>query len=234
MAIKPEVLDAMVAAGCSAEQIAAAVKADMSSRSNGAERQARYRARLKGTNTVTGDVTKHNETPQKEVSPHTPLQEKPIPPSPPKGGSSPKGRSSDLDEFKAEFPELDADRLNAIVKLRRSKRGQLTGHAAKLFRRDAEACGLSLADAVDTCISRNWITVKAEWLDSPKGRANAPPPRPKPKSVGDMFADQARQMMNGYHDEPANKPDRHISQGDTDRYDRRVGNLINASVKSGW
>jgi hypothetical protein len=44
--IKPEVLDALVAAGCTAEQIAAAVKASMGN-SSGAARQAAYRARQK-------------------------------------------------------------------------------------------------------------------------------------------------------------------------------------------
>lgn len=53
MTIKPEVLDALVAAGATAEMIAAAVKADMRSeeerlarkRANNAERQQRYRER---------------------------------------------------------------------------------------------------------------------------------------------------------------------------------------------
>jgi hypothetical protein len=44
--LKPEVIDAMVAAGCSVEQMAAAVKASMG-RSLEAARQAAYREREK-------------------------------------------------------------------------------------------------------------------------------------------------------------------------------------------
>jgi hypothetical protein len=73
--IKPEVLDAMVAAGCSAEQIAAAVKADQA-RSSGAERQARYRARKASrvtSHNVTG-VTVTGTVPPKEKSPAPPKE----------------------------------------------------------------------------------------------------------------------------------------------------------------
>lgn len=76
--IKPAVLDAMVAAGCTAEQIAAAVKADQAS-SSGAARQARYRAR-KASNSDDSDVTSVTER-NTDV---TPLSPKEIPPTPPK------------------------------------------------------------------------------------------------------------------------------------------------------
>ena len=46
--IKDAVLDAMVAAGCTAEQIAAAIKADRSGASN-ADRQRRYRERKRAS-----------------------------------------------------------------------------------------------------------------------------------------------------------------------------------------
>ena len=173
--IKPEVLDAMVAAGCTAEQIAAAVKADMGRRSTNAERQARYRA--KKANSVTSNVTERNVTQEpspKEKSPTPPKEITPSSVSEP-NGSSHRARVNDLSEFKAELSELDAERLDAIVKHRRSKNGQLTGHSARLFRKDAAACGLSLADAVDTCISRNWITVKPEYLTERRQQATAPP-----------------------------------------------------------
>lgn len=54
--IKAEVLDALVAAGCTPEQIAAAVKASMG-KSSGAARQAAYRARLKEKEANDSDVT---------------------------------------------------------------------------------------------------------------------------------------------------------------------------------
>lgn len=101
--IKPEVLDAMVAAGCTAEQIVAAVKASMageeerkaSRRANNAERQRRFRERNKSNalHDVTGVSNAAPSSP--EVSPHTPLPNPSnhLPPSPPKGGSSPTDRA---------------------------------------------------------------------------------------------------------------------------------------------
>lgn len=96
-----------------------------------------------------------------------------------------KARANDLADFKAELDALDPERLDAIIKHRRVKRGQLTGHAAKLFRQDADACGLSLADAVDTCISRNWITVKPEYL---AGRQQSRPARQATSPPNEMSA----------------------------------------------
>jgi hypothetical protein len=83
---------------------------------------------------------------------------------------------SDLEGFRAELsPDLDPEHLEALLKHRRLKKSQITAHAAKLFRRDAGLCGLSLAEAVETCMSRNWITVKAEWLT--ERRQQGPPTR---------------------------------------------------------
>ena len=88
-----------------------------------------------------------------------------------------KRATRDVDAFRAELSEdLDEARIDALVAHRRTKKASLTAHAAKLFRRDAAACSLSLADATDTVISRNWITVKAEWL---AGRQQQAPPAPK-------------------------------------------------------
>ena len=78
--IKDAVLDAMVAAGCTAEQIAAAIKADRSGASN-ADRQRRYRERKKGvivTAVAQQDVTLRNgdvsdpASPPRRKLPHTP------------------------------------------------------------------------------------------------------------------------------------------------------------------
>lgn len=101
--IKPEVLDALVAAGCSAEQIAAAVKADQA-RSSGAARQARYRARKASQSderdvtsvTVTGDPS------PKEKSPTPPKEITPSPVSEPVGSSTDSAR--EFAEFWSLFP----------------------------------------------------------------------------------------------------------------------------------
>lgn len=80
--------------------------------------------------------------------------------------------SKDHAEFRGVLASLDADRLNALVKHRKSKKAQITGHAARLFLKDVADCGITLSEAVDTCISRNWITVKADWLAKPSARGS--------------------------------------------------------------
>jgi hypothetical protein len=81
MTISAAVLDAMVAAGCTAEQIAAAVKADMaidedrkaSKRANNADRQRRHRER-NAVSRVTGvsNGDKRDETPSSSPVPLIP------------------------------------------------------------------------------------------------------------------------------------------------------------------
>jgi hypothetical protein len=118
----------------------------------------------------------------------------------PQDSKKDKTPSGDVAEFKAELsPDLDADRLNALIKHRRTKRAQITRHAAKLFRRDAEACGLSVGEAADTCISRNWITVKADWLDKPNARGS---PQQQAPSLADVFAIAARTPRHADQPEP--------------------------------
>lgn len=142
-------------------------------------------------------------SPKKEIPP-TPPKEKTTPSTEPNGSGVVVRRANDLDEFKAELHDLDAQRLDAIVKHRRSKRGQLTGLSAQLFRRDAGACGLSLADAVDTCISRNWITVKPEFLAGRQLPRATAPPKPAERSVGDALREMAAGTWNspGTQDDP--------------------------------
>jgi hypothetical protein len=115
--IKPAVLDAMVASGCSAEQIAAAVKADQAT-STGATRQARYRAR-KASQVTESDVTSVTVT--NTVSP-----KKEIPPTPPKEKTTPSNSVSvgarEFDQFWSLFPnkvgKRDAERAFANARSR--------------------------------------------------------------------------------------------------------------------
>lgn len=104
----------------------------------------------------------------------------------------------DLSDFKAEFSDLDAERLAALIKHRRSKHGQITGHAARLFRKAAADCGLPIAQAVDTCIDRNWITLKPDWLNKPQARGSPPA---KPRGVGGVFSDLVEILENGQDDD---------------------------------
>lgn len=152
------------------------------------ERTRRHREKRDGNVTV---ISPERDNPSPKESSPTPPKE--ITPSPEPNGSLGvgKARANDLSEFKTELSDLDAERLEAIIKHRRSKRGQLTGLAARLFRSDATACGLSLPEAVDTCISRNWITVKPEYLtgrNTPPRQSTSPPSERTP---GDVFAEIA-------------------------------------------
>lgn len=75
MTIKPEVLDAMVASGCTAEQIAAVVKASLGKGKTGAQRQAEYKARKEAERQMTkNDVTSvsNDETPPSSPDPLDP------------------------------------------------------------------------------------------------------------------------------------------------------------------
>lgn len=103
--IRPEVLDAMVAAGCSAEQIAAAVKAALradaeadearraAKRASNAERQRRHRHARNAESRVTERDSALPPHPQQKVSPEPPS--KTSPPSAPKGASLPPGESGE-------------------------------------------------------------------------------------------------------------------------------------------
>lgn len=96
---------------------------------------------------------------------------------------------SDVQAFRAELSELDTERLDAIVKHRRSKKGQLTALSARLFVKDAAACGMAVSEAVDACISRGWLTVKPEYFAG-KNRATAPPKR-------DTYVDAMQRILEG-------------------------------------
>jgi len=86
MTIKPEVLDAMVASGCTAEQIAAVVKASMGKGKTGAQRQAEYKARKDAERQMTendvifvsSDENDEDPLPPKEKSPTPPKENTPI------------------------------------------------------------------------------------------------------------------------------------------------------------
>lgn len=102
-------------------------------------------------------------------------------------------RASDEAAFRADLStDLPAELLDGVVKLRREKRGQVTALSARLFRDDAAACGMSVSDAAQACVSRNWITVKPEYFRDRQHRGQGPPRNGKRN-----FADVALDRMNG-------------------------------------
>jgi hypothetical protein len=178
----------LVAAGLSTEQIA--IVMEMMDRDARAFAEAEEARKAKGRDRVTRwrEARNVTETQPKVTVPLTggaarvedKSQTTEIEPQKEEKKDAP---ARDISDFKAEFQDLDAERLAALIKHRRAKHGQISGHSARLFRKAADACGLSISQAVDTCIDRNWITLKPDWLNKPNGRA---PPQNAP-SMADVF-----------------------------------------------
>lgn len=208
MSLKPEVLDAMVAAGCTGEQIAAAVKASMGSRTTNAERQKRYRERHRDESNVTernGDACSVTP-PSPSLPPQTPPS-RPHPPvsnTPARKGPSEAEIRSEFDLFWSFFPR---------------KVGK--GQAEKAF---ATARKESEFDAIMTGVQRyaderkfqdpNFTRHPATWLNG-KGWLDEPAPPPalrvvhgqsaaKPtKRAGDRMFDRLMDVASGNADSPA-------------------------------
>jgi len=182
-------VEAMVKAGATPELILVAVRATEAQelealnrrRKSDADRQAKHRMSrditLRHSDRFLArgrDTRAEDKTSNTEIEPQLERKKE-------------NARSSDLADFRSELSALDTERLDAIVKHRRAKKAQITGHAARLFVKDAQSAGLTLSQAVDTCIARNWITVKAEWLI--QARAG---PKPKDMSAADIFGEMAK------------------------------------------
>jgi hypothetical protein len=106
----------------------------------------------------------------------------------------------DADAFKAELAtDLDPEVLDSFVRVRRNKRGALTGFAARLFREDAAKCGLSVPEAATECVRSSWITVKPEYFDNrPRGSPKAPQLSEVFNLIGQRAADeQQRETAKG-------------------------------------
>lgn len=177
--IKLEVLDAMAAAGCSAEQIVAAIRADRGEISAGAMRQARYRAAKKereAANSDAGDVTLRNGDAsdvtrcddEETVSlspvpllsptpPNNPLTPNPIPKSKPARGC----------RLPKDWVLTGADLAYALSK------GLSEPQTINLFER---FCSWAWAASGPNAVKRNWHQAWQGWVlrevrDRPKPRA---------------------------------------------------------------
>lgn len=97
-------------------------------------------------------------------------------------------RASDEAAFRSELaPDLPDELLDGVIKVRRDKRGQVTGLAARCFRDDAAECGMSVHDAAKACVTSSWITVKPHYFHSRAG----PPNRKR------NYVDVAMDRLNG-------------------------------------
>lgn len=206
MTISANTLALLMAAGVEGDElmtIVRSIEADTApkSRSANAERQARFRAKNKAES-VTNNVTR-NVTETSQVTPLACVDDKLLTTQiEPVKKTTP---ARDLVEFRAEFPSLDSDRLEALIKHRKAKKAQMTGHAARLFLKDVAVCGISLPEAVDTCISRNWITVKADWLAKPQARGSPPSKASSSSALANRAQELAQAMRSSNEIRPGNR-----------------------------
>lgn len=180
--LKPEVIDALVAAGCTVEQLAAAVKADLrGARDSNAERQARHRAKLKADPcesvtesnarnvtpvTVTDDVTDGSLSP-------VPL----LPPIPPNNPLTPKlseKNNTRGHRMPADWTMSGPDLAYALGK------GFSEQRTCELFEK---FCNWAHSASGPNAVKRNWHRAWQNWVlsEAEKTPANAragPPGRP--------------------------------------------------------
>lgn len=220
--IKPAVLDAMVAAGCTAEQIAAAVKADQAGTS-GAARQARYRERMASlvtSHNVTGVTVTDKVSPKKEIPP-TPPKEKTTP------SNSPSVGAGEFDRFWSLFPNKvgrrDAEKSFAAALQRASFADIMAGlqrYAAK-------------TDDRPWCNPTTFLN-QDRWKDqpaaSPRPSSTAPP---RKLTQGESLRNMAREK--GIIDDTGN-PVRRLEASDRDGENPGVGDVIRLAVSGnhGW
>lgn len=199
MSLSPSVLDAMIAAGCSAEQIVAAVKADASEQAAVAAarrekerlRKRDQRAAKKVANSTdastlsqgqTGTALDGEDTPPPSLdkkSPQTPKELNPSAPASPARG--------DFDRFWAMFPNKvgKADASKAFIKA--IQRIDLETMLAALERY------VRKTDDRPWCNPATWLN-QDRWTDQPALQPRGSPPRSN--GVGGVFND----IVNGYED----------------------------------
>jgi len=195
MTISAAVLDAMVAAGCTAEQIAAVVKADLATnderlekkRANNADRQRRHRERnalSRVTGVTNGD--KRDETPSSSPSPLVPPSQT-LPPIIPQS-SSPTPATKRATRLPADWvlPKawgqwaIDRGYSEATIRLEAEK-----------FRNHWVAKSGKDATKLDwEATWRNWI------LNSSKQTSSRGPPVPKPKSEFMQHQDDVQRVLD--------------------------------------
>lgn len=190
MALKPEVLDALLAAGATAEMIVAAVKADMADderrrdakRAGDAERQRRSRSNRR-PHRVSRDVTVTECDPPIDNN-HTP----PVSSDEETRARPKKSKSA----MPAKPDEVSEQVWQDFTDLRR-KKGGLSATALDGIRDEAQAAGWPLERALAECVTRNWQGFKAEWVRS----STAAPGKPQDGGSYLDFVVQKQQRQQG-------------------------------------
>jgi hypothetical protein len=199
MAIPASVLEAMLKAGCSAEQMVAVVRADEEA---GAERLAekREKNRIRQQNhrsrNAVSRVTECDECDLSSPEGSSPIPPSPkplqsLPPSPPKGGSSPKDHQLKA-EFESEFWPIYPHKVGKPVAmasfLKARQRAPLDVIIPGLRRYVAKT------DDRPWCNASTWLN-QDRWNDEPAvvPRGQAPPQR----GSGNAMVDRLDQLMAG-------------------------------------
>jgi hypothetical protein len=87
-------------------------------------------------------------------------------------------------DMAALLPGVDPKVLADWQEVRRSKRATVFSEtAADQVRKQAEAAGLTLQQAIEICCARNWVSFRAEWVSQDRPTAGAP----KKGRFGDEF-----------------------------------------------
>ena len=168
--IDAAVLDAMVEAGCTAEQIVAAVKADMArdearreaKRAGNADRQKRFRN--KGKTTAKRAVTLRNDSnalrcvtaplssPPNDIYSNPPHHTPPV--------TRPEGVSEQVwGDFADHRKRLKAPISPTVI---------------DGFRREAGKAGVTLERAIAECVTQGWRGFRADWFKPDRGPDTAP------------------------------------------------------------
>ncbi|QHW26634.1 hypothetical protein GYN07_20860 [Rhizobium leguminosarum bv. viciae 248] len=201
MAISASVLEAMLKAGCSAEQIVAVVRADEEANAERlAEKRGKDRIRQRNhrSRNVVSCVTECDERDlsSPEGSSPTPPSPKPlqsIPPSPPKGGSSPAGKQREA-EFEREFWPIYPHKVGKPVALQAFLKARQRAPLDVIIPGLRRYVGKT--DDRPWCNASTWLN-QDRWEDLPAQVARGQPP-PRERDLADIFNDMAKQ---GYHDD---------------------------------
>lgn len=174
MSLSPAIIDAMVAAGATAEVLAAAMKADLleregamsAKRERDAERQRRHRER----NAVSRDVTVTECDSVTEPSLSRPLPSPQTPQLTPTH-THPEYITPRVRAEKLARPEDVSEQVwSDWLVHRKSKKSAVSQTVLSTFRREADRVGWSLEQAMVESISRDWRGFKADWIGNGKQR----------------------------------------------------------------
>ena len=125
-----------------------------------------------------------------------------------------KVKKSDIDAVKPD--SVSQASWDAWMEIRKSKGvKKFSQYALELFQKNVEKAGLTLSQAIDKCISRNWAGFDSEWLEKDKHTTSNVPQRastfvaPNFGSIGVGQAENiASTLVMKLHEHPEDIPSR--------------------------